>query len=942
MKGICLEAYKRRMGTRTTLPGMVAEALRRGAMVVTANQRAARTLKLEFERGNRAEGLRSWRPPLIAAWDVWTAGLWQRLVLAGGATKLLLTAIQERQVWRSVIQGDSAHGSLESVDALAVMAAEAWERLGAFGAWERLRGVGASEDMRAFRRWEAGFRRRCEVEGFLTRAELEETLARALVEGELEAGFGELLLVGFDKTTPAQGGLLEALSEGGAEVGFYEGGGAGVLHLVEAEDAGAELRAAAGWLREELLRAEEDGRRVRLAVILPSPGQERSAIERVFREVLAPELLPITAGAMGGPYEFSLGQPLARVPMVAVAMDLLRWARGALPLETVSRLLLSPFFANGTEEGARAELDAFVLRRLTLLKPEISVEGLVRRIEGSKGAGRLGGLLGHLRALERVSGRVLEGLEPRRADGLLSQRVDGPQRAYADWGEAIRELLEAAGWARTGDGRTAAGDSFAFQVRRKWEAALDELATLDFEGGRRGFGEALEALKTVLEGTLFAPESREAPIQIMGALEAAGSEFDGVWFLRAGDQGWPARGTVNPLLGWVLQRELAMPGADLAADRAHAARVTERIARSAERVVFSYARRDAALPDAVQRASGLLDGLSFETLDLVEPEDVREVVALEAVADEGWIPLANPVVGGGAGVLQAQAACGFRAFAERRLWSTEIERPAPGMDASERGNLLHLTLEVFWEEVKTQAGLRAMTFEERGAALDRAIETGLAKATRGGAAGSAWERAFLETQRERLKRLLEPWLEQELGRAVPFSVRQRETAFEDVGIGPLRLHLRMDRVDETEAGDVLIDYKTGAAKPTDWEGERPEQPQLPLYAVLSAGRLAGVAFGRVQPGKAMGFDGVAAATGVLQKAEMLGEAGMVERVDAWREVLTRLAEEFAAGDARVRPKSYPKTCAYCAQRLLCRLDPARLVMEPEPDADAREGEEQHG
>ena len=135
-----MEAYKRRMGTRTTLPGMVAEALRRGAMVVTANQRAARTLKLEFERGNRAEGLRSWRPPLIAAWDVWTAGLWQRLVLAGGATKLLLTAIQERQVWRSVIQGDSAHGSLESVDALAVMAAVAWERLGAFGAWERLRG----------------------------------------------------------------------------------------------------------------------------------------------------------------------------------------------------------------------------------------------------------------------------------------------------------------------------------------------------------------------------------------------------------------------------------------------------------------------------------------------------------------------------------------------------------------------------------------------------------------------------------------------------------------------------------------------------------------------------------------------------------------------------------------------------------------------------------
>jgi len=310
---------------------------------------------------------------------------------------------------------------------------------------------------------------------------------------------------------------------------------------------------------------------------------------------------------------------------------------------------------------------------------------------------------------------------------------------------------------------------------------------------------------------------------------------------------------------------------------------------------------------------------------------VREVVELEAVADEGWIPLANPVVGGGAGVLQSQAACGFRAFAERRLWSTEIERPAPGMDASERGNLLHLTLELFWEEVRTQAGLRAMTVEERGAALDRAIDAGLGQATRG-AAGSAWERAFLETQRTRLRRLLEPWLEQELGRALPFSVRQRETEFEDVGIGPLRLGLRMDRVDETEAGDVLIDYKTGVARVSDWEGARPDQPQLPLYAVLSEGRLAGVAFGKVQPGKTMGFDGIAAAAGVLHKGDPLGEAGMAEQVEAWREVLTRLAEEFAAGDARVRPKSYPKTCVYCAQRLLCRLDPAKLRVEPEVDA----------
>jgi hypothetical protein len=61
-------------------------------------------------------------------------------------------------------------------------------------------------------------------------------------------------------------------------------------------------------------------------------------------------------------------------------------------------------------------------------------------------------------------------------------------------------------------------------------------------------------------------------------------------------------------------------------------------------------------------------------------------------------------------------------------------------------------------------------------------------------------------------------------------------------------------------------------------------------------------------------------------------------VEAWREVLTRLAEEFYAGDARVKPKSYPQTCAYCEQRLLCRLNPELLVAEEKEEG----GEENDG
>jgi RecB family exonuclease len=169
-------------------------------------------------------------------------------------------------------------------------------------------------------------------------------------------------------------------------------------------------------------------------------------------------------------------------------------------------------------------------------------------------------------------------------------------------------------------------------------------------------------------------------------------------------------------------------------------------------------------------------------------------------------------------------------------------------------------------------------------------------------------------------------------RRVPFEVRLSEKEFEDVRVGPLRLNVRMDRVDEVAGGEVLIDYKTGAASPNDWLTEKPDAPQLPLYAILSeADRLKGVAFGLVRAGEGRGLKGYASEEGLLPgKLPKMKEAATFDaQVERWKEVLVALAEEFYAGDARVLPKNYPKTCEYCGQRVLCRLDVSSLEEDEE-------------
>jgi hypothetical protein len=91
-------------------------------------------------------------------------------------------------------------------------------------------------------------------------------------------------------------------------------------------------------------------------------------------------------------------------------------------------------------------------------------------------------------------------------------------------------------------------------------------------------------------------------------------------------------------------------------------------------------------------------------------------------------------------------------------------------------------------------------------------------------------------------------------------------------------------------------------------------------------------------GKEMGWRGYAARDGVLLKPDRLKTESFAAQVEEWRGVLTKLAEQFAAGDAGVRPKSYPKTCTYCGQRLLCRVVGENLEETDEETGDSPGGE----
>jgi ATP-dependent helicase/nuclease subunit B len=895
------------------LPPQVEQALARGWTVVTANQRAARTLRHAFDRRQQALGRAAWQPPAILAWDTWTASLWTQLLLLGQASANLLSPTQEHTLWRAVLQAHAQAGgspdTLRPIDSLAALAADAWRLLHSYRGHSHLRSFADTTDSRAFAHWVSESERRLTRADYLTQAQLPEGLREALLSGSLKPLSRGLLLIGFDTRTPAQNALLQGATEVGMpweEMALSRP--APSFTLVAAGDEQEELSTCARWMRAELTANPN----LSIAVIVPDLENLRPQIDRAFRQILAPELETIAAATCSGPFEFSLGIPLAQTPMVSTAMDILRWAVAPLPVERVSALLLSPHFAAAgtfpSEHLARAEFDAFVLRRQHLLQPQLSLARLLGLASNTSSSPRLPALLLRLRALRPL---------------FHNQDLATAERARAEWAVTIRDILAAAGWASSSH-----TDSIEFQTLRKWESALDELTTLDFDGSVVSFATALDELVRIVAQTLFAPESRHAPIQIMGPLESAGSTFDAAWFLRAGDLSWPATPTANPLLPWRLQRDLLMPGVDPAHDSAVARRITRRIAASAPAVLFSYARQTA---NGQQRPSPTLAGLSLEPRTAAHTAPVqalRQPIALEALNEEPPIPPPpNRVIEGGAAILEAQAACGLRAFAEKRLFASALESRELGLDPRERGNLVHDILERFWAEVKTQAELKDLSLAGRDAVLAQSIDEALARHV--ARADPGWNLAYLDSERRRLIKLLRPWLEFELDRP-PFVVQSREAKLNDVSIGPLRLDIRVDRIDTLlldgePAGDIILDYKTGRAAPAEWLGDRPDSPQLPLYAVVSnSPNLAAVAFASIRAGDDMALTGYESEKGVLPKASRLKTASLEAQVEEWRTTLTTLAQDFHAGQATVAPKQYPTTCRYCEQRLLCRLNPATL------------------
>ncbi|MEO8345101.1 MAG: PD-(D/E)XK nuclease family protein [Betaproteobacteria bacterium] len=890
-----------------------ATALGEGATLVTPNNRLARHLVARYDDAQHAAGLRAWTAGRVLPWQGWLKQLWLEALATDAVSepRVVISDIAAGHLWHRVIAQESP-GLLDPRGA-AVQAAEAWATYHAwrrpddpFEGWSR---AGIGDDAATFSWWAQRFSAALNELGLVHPAQLAGLLTDAAPQVAAWRG-QHIVTVGFIEFTPQQRRLLAALSEAGAMVTTYGLPQVAMpsRHRVVCATPESELGHALAWARERALADPAAS----IGIVIEDLASRRAEVAARAEDILCPALASRVRPDASRPYDVSLGTPLADVPMIAAAIDLVAMGAGALPVSEAAALLRSAYLPDADTTWSQRSATERRWR-----------EQGVRWIS----------LSDFMRALDRTDPVLAAQWRAATAPGNITR---SPEQWASDW----RAWLHALGWPGTrplGSGEWQAGEA--------WSRLLAAFGSLRFVSPLLTREDALASLRNMASQTVFQPEAAPARIQILGVLEASGLEFDALWVAGMTAERWPPVAHPSALLPLAWQRERHVPHCDPAVDLRHARALTTGFAGAARDVIASHASQ----VDGFERAASALfeDWDQRELASLPVPEGLAVAIAAQRDAlipgdTDAAPPLPmNALVRGGVGIIESQSTCPFQAFARYRLRVDAWPAPSEGLTPRERGILLHAALAALWDSLRDHATLASLTDAELGARIASAVTRARTKLDR-----ERWNTlpaAVASAESERLAQVVRAWLDAFEFARTPFTVRDTELSL-PLTLGGIGLKLRIDRVDDLADGGIgVIDYKSGrAVAPVNWFAARPSGTQLGLYALAlraapSPLPLRALVYAQLKAGEIdiKGLTADSAAWPTLTPLPQMRHAPIAtwaDLPDAWESSLGALALEFRKGIATVSPRD-GEACKHCELQALCRI---QSLDDPAVAADAND------
>jgi ATP-dependent helicase/nuclease subunit B len=892
-------------------PGLI-EAANASQTVLVPNIEIADALFDAIERGHRESGRDLWPTPRVRDFSGWLKELYIQRQLSDSSSARCLTDVEERELWRSVVLESASSQHFLEPSGAARAARRARRAMHEYAIPSSAVAAYGTEESLALLEWNARFEERCRALGCISADRLLESAdrARAPAVGNAQP----IAWIESPQWRPVARRWLQ--SHAGVPLQPPAAARPGASRWLKAASPAAELAAIAQWAQVNL-QADAS---FRAWICVPDLGRRRGELVDAFDAALAPRRFSLQAAEEGAPYAVAGGTPLADYAPVQSALRLLSASAGAVPFEEFSALLRAPELqAAAAEASAAAKLDVVLRARAPSENELPEWFALAERIARDAAIGPIG-------AVQRLktASRALEDL---RGHHPLSRWV-------ALWISAF----EAGPW-----NLRARWSSTEYQSAERFRELLGALAAADPLFGSHSRKAAEGILRRAARDTAFQTQTGIPPIWVSGQLMDPWLTYDGLWITECNEEHWPPPLDPIPLLPVRLQRQYGVIEAAVNSQLQFAEDLQRRWQLRASVCVFSCADAGEGRHAA---PSPLLSAISAHPTQNAPLPNLAPVPqphwraqwtsapALEQLTDELAPAFGADERTRGVSTLRAQSRCAFRGFAETRLKTDTLERPVPGFNDRERGELLHDALQQIWSELHDSSGLAARAAEAGALAelSDASVRRAIARLCRRRDPGIRWR----EREQRRLRDLLCKWLRIEVQRE-PFEVERLEQDAQIAHHAGLAFSVRIDRVDKLQDGSrVLIDYKSGLAS-ADWRGERPDNPQLPIYALLQPQALVAVAYGRISAAEC-DFVAESERKGIFSSgsrvSQMEGMPTFGSLIALWSRRIEKLAQEFADGRAAVDPTLH--ACRSCHLHGLCRvpsaLDIAAVLGEGENSA----------